>query len=39
MLEVLKRAAGDTIELPSRRAHHPDRELLVVRFERFGAAA
>jgi putative restriction endonuclease len=39
MLDVLKLAKGRTIELPKRKAWHPDRERLAARFERFIAAA
>jgi putative restriction endonuclease len=39
MLDVLKEAAGRTIELPSKKTWHPDRERLATRFERFRAAA
>lgn len=35
MLEVLKGFHGQPIELPQRRAWHPDRERLAERFERF----
>jgi putative restriction endonuclease len=35
MLETLKHAHGQTIELPRRRREHPDRERLAMRFERF----
>jgi putative restriction endonuclease len=35
MLDVLKEAQGRTIELPSKRAWHPDRTRLAERFERF----
>lgn len=39
MLDVLKQAAGRTIELPTKKAWYPDRERLAARFERFKAAA
>jgi putative restriction endonuclease len=39
MLDVLKDSQGRSIELPRRRAWHPDRERLASRFERFKAAA
>ena len=39
MLDVLKQATGRTIELPKKKAWHPDRERLATRFERFTAAA
>ena len=35
MLEVLKGFDRQTIHLPARRVHHPDRERLAARFERF----
>jgi putative restriction endonuclease len=39
MLETLKHAHGQPIELPRRRKEHPDPDRLAVRFERFGSAA
>ena len=39
MLDVLKDAAGRTIELPRKAVWHPDRDRLAMRFERFTAAA
>ena len=39
MLDVLKLAAGRTIELPTKKSWYPDRERLAARFERFTAAA
>jgi putative restriction endonuclease len=39
MLDVLKTAHQQTIELPSRRAWRPDPDRLAVRFERFAALA
>ncbi len=39
MLDVLKTAHQQTIELPSRRAWRPDPERLGLRFERFAAAS
>jgi putative restriction endonuclease len=39
MLDVLKDAEGRTIELPRKKAWHPDRERLAARFQRFMAAA
>jgi hypothetical protein len=39
MLDVLKTAHEQTIELPSRRAWRPDPDRLARRFERFAAAA
>jgi putative restriction endonuclease len=39
MLDVLKQAAGRTIELPTKESWYPDRERLAARFERFSAAA
>ena len=38
MLDVLKDAEGRMIELPRRKAWHPDRERLATRFEQFSAA-
>jgi putative restriction endonuclease len=35
MLEVLKGFDGQTIHLPARRAHYPDRERLAARYESF----
>jgi putative restriction endonuclease len=35
MLDLLKGFHGQTIHLPARRTHMPDRERLAVRFERF----
>jgi putative restriction endonuclease len=39
MLDVLKQATGGRIELPARKAWHPDRQRLAARFERFTSAA
>lgn len=39
MLEILKGSHGVTIELPTRRASQPDRELLAIRFDRFQSGA
>jgi len=39
MLDVLKTSQGAMIDLPSRRAWHPDRDRLAARFVRFNAAA
>jgi putative restriction endonuclease len=39
MLETLKHAHGQSIELPRRRREYPDPERLAVRFERFESAA
>jgi putative restriction endonuclease len=38
MLAVLKTASGHQIELPKKKAWHPDRERLATRFDRFAAA-
>lgn len=39
MLDALKRLNGGTIHLPSRIKGRPDRDRLVLRFERYKAAA
>jgi putative restriction endonuclease len=38
-LEMLKQLDGGTVELPSRKRDHPDRDRLKVRFEQFRAAS
>jgi hypothetical protein len=38
MLDLLNRFHGSPLELPSRRAQQPNRDLLALRFERFAAA-
>ena len=39
MLETLKHAHGQTIELPGRQSERPDRERLAARFDRFSSLA
>lgn len=38
MLDLLKQFHGATLQLPSKRTHRPNRDLLALRFERFAAA-